>query len=65
MVSGSEVRVVCLLVSFFSARLEAALGVSDDFLPLVGDFIFAGCGLSVVIGELLVFRPLKTTTGLT
>ena len=52
MVSGSEVRVVCPTVSFFFAHLGAALGVSGDFLPLVGDFIFAGCGLSLVIGEL-------------
>ena len=52
MVSGSEVRVVCPSVSFFFARLGAALGVSGDFLLLVGDFIFAGCGLSLVIGEL-------------
>ena len=39
-------------MSFFFARLGVALGVSSDFLPLVGDFVFAGCGLSVVIGEL-------------
>ena len=52
MVNGSEVRVVCPSVSFFFARLGAALGVSGDFLPLVGDFIFASCGLSLVIGEL-------------
>ena len=52
MVSGSEVRVVCPSVSFFFARLGAALGVFDDFLPLVRDFIFAGYGLSLVIGEL-------------
>ena len=52
MVSGSKVRVVCPLVSFFFACLGAALGVSGDFLPLVGDFIFAGFGLSLVIGEL-------------
>ena len=52
MVSGSEVRVVCPSVSFFFARLGVALGVSGDFLPLVGDFIFAGCGLSLVIGKL-------------
>ena len=39
-------------MSFFFARLGAALGVSGDFLPLVGDFIFAGCSLSLVIGEL-------------
>ena len=52
MVSGSEVRAICPSVSFFFARLEATLGVSGDFLPLVGDFVFAGCGLSLVIGEL-------------
>ena len=52
MVSGSEVRVICPSVSFFFARLGAALGVSSDFLPLVGDFVFAGCSLSLVIGEL-------------
>ena len=52
MVSGSEVRVICPSVSFFFARLGVALGLSGDFLPLVGDFIFVGCGLSVVIGEL-------------
>ena len=52
MVSGSEVRVICPSVSFFFARLRVALGVSGNFLPLVGDFVFAGCGLSVVIGEL-------------
>ena len=52
MVSGSEVRAVCPSVSFFFARLGAALGVSGDFLLFVGDFIFAGCGLSLVIGEL-------------
>ena len=52
MVSGSEVRAVYTSVSFFFARLGAALGVFSNFLPLVGDFIFAGYGLSLVIGEL-------------
>ena len=52
MVSGSEVRVACPLISFFVAHSGAALGVFGDFLPLVGDFIFVGCGLSVVLGEL-------------
>ena len=52
MVSGFEVRVICPSVSFFFARLGVALGVSGDFLPLVRDFVFTGCGLSVVIGEL-------------
>ena len=52
MVSGSEVKAICPSVSFFFACLGAALGVSGDFLLFVGDFIFAGCGLSLVIGEL-------------
>ena len=52
MVSGSKVRVICPSVSFFFARLGAALDVFSDFLPLVGNFVFAGCGLSLVIGEL-------------
>ena len=52
MVSGSEVKAACPSMSFFFARLGAALGVSGDFLPLVGDFIFVGCGLSLVIEEL-------------
>ena len=51
MVSGSEVRVVYPSVSFFFARLGVALGVSDDFLPLVEDYIFA-VGSGSVIGEL-------------
>ena len=52
MVSGSEVRAACPSVSFFFACLGAALGVFSDFLPLVGDFIFVDCCLSLVIGEL-------------
>ena len=52
MISDSEVKVACPSVSFFFARLGAALGVSGDFLPLVGDFVFTGCGLSAVLGEL-------------
>ena len=52
MVSGSEVRAIFPSVSFFFARLGAALGVFGDFHPLVGDFVFVGCGLSLVIGEL-------------
>ena len=39
-------------MSFFFARLGAVLGVSGDFLLVVGDFIFVGCGLSLVTGEL-------------
>ena len=45
----------CPFVSFFFACLGPALGVSGDFLPLVRDFIFAGCGLSLVIRE---FSPI-------
>ena len=52
MVSGSEVRAIFPSVSFFFARLGVALGVFGDFLPLVEDFVFVGCGLSLVIGEL-------------
>ena len=52
MVSSSEVWVACPSVSFFFARLGAALGVSGDFFPLVGDYLFEGYGLSVVLGEL-------------
>ena len=37
---------------FFFARLGAALAVSGDFFPLIGDYLFEGCGLSVVLGEL-------------
>ena len=52
MVSSSEVWVACPSVSFLFDRLGAALGVSGDFFPLVGDYLFEGCGLSVVLGEL-------------
>ena len=52
MVSDSKVRVVCPSVSFFFAHLGAALGVSGDFLPLVGDFVFVGCGLRAALEEL-------------
>ena len=52
MVSSSEVWVACPSVSFFFDRLGAALGVSGDFFPLIGDYLFEGCGLSVVLGEL-------------
>ena len=52
MVSGSEVRVACLSISFLFARLRASLGTSCDFLLLVVDFVFEGSGLSVALGEL-------------
>ena len=52
MVSSSEVWVAFPLVSFFFAHLGAALGISGDFFPLIGDYLFEGCGLSVVLGAL-------------
>ena len=52
MVSGSEIRAICPSVSFFFAHLGAVLGVFGNFLPFVGDFIFASYDLSFVIGEL-------------
>ena len=52
MVSSSEVWVACPSVSFFFARLGVALGVSGDFFPLIGDYLFEGNGLSVVLREL-------------
>ena len=52
MVSDSEVKVACPSVSFFFTRLGVSLGVSGDFLPLVGDFVFADCGLSAALGKL-------------
>ena len=52
MVDSSEVWEACPSVSFFFAHLGAALGVSGDFFPLIGDYLFEGSGLSVVLGEL-------------
>ena len=34
------------------ACLGASLDTSCAFLPLVGNFVFKGCGLGVVLGEL-------------
>ena len=52
MVNSSEVWEACPSVSFFFARLGAALGVSGDFFTLIGDYLFEDSGLSVVLGEL-------------
>ena len=52
MVNSSKVRVMCPLVSFLFAHLGASLDTSSDFLPLIENFIFEGCGLGVVVGEL-------------
>ena len=52
MVDSSEVRVVYPSVSFLFARLRASLDTYSAFLPLIENFIFEGCGLGVVVGEL-------------
>ena len=52
MVDSSEVRVVCPSVSFLFARLGASLDTFSAFLPLIGNFVFEGYGLGVVVGEL-------------
>ena len=54
MVNSFEVRITCPSVSFFFARLGASLGTSRAFLPLVGNFVFEGSGLGVVLGELFL-----------
>ena len=54
MVSSSEVRVVVPSVSFLFACLGASLDTSHAFLPSVGNFVFEGCGLGVVLGELFL-----------
>ena len=54
MVDSSEVRVMCPSVSFLFARLGASLDTSSASLPLIGNFVFKGCGLGVVVGELFL-----------
>ena len=54
MVNSFEVRITCPSVSFFFPRLGASLGTSRAFLPLVGNFVFEGSGLGVVLGELFL-----------
>ena len=53
MVDSSEVRILCPSISFLFARLEASLGVSHSFCPLVENFVFEGSGLSLVLADLL------------
>ena len=53
MVSNSEVRIVCPLISFHFARLGASLGVSRTFFPLVENFVFVGSSLNVALADLL------------
>ena len=50
MVGSSEIRIVYPSISFLFARLGTSLGVSYDFVPLVGGFVFEGSSLSVVLG---------------
>ena len=66
MVNSSEVRVACPSVSFFFARLGASLGASYAFLPLVGNFVFEGSSLGVVLGDLfpLLCRSIDWFEGL-
>ena len=52
MVNSSKVRVMCPSVSFLFAHLGASLDTSGAFIPLIKNFIFEGCGLGVVVGEL-------------
>ena len=52
MVNSFEVRVACLSVSFFFARLGASLGASLAFFPLVENFVSEGSSLDVVLGNL-------------
>ena len=52
MVDSSKVSVMCPSVSFLFARLGASLDTFGAFIPLIKNFIFEGCGLGVVVGEL-------------
>ena len=49
MVSGSEVRIACPLISF----LLAHLGGSLEFFPYLENFVFEGNSLSVALADLL------------
>ena len=53
MVSSFEVRIACPSISFLFARFGASLGVSHNFVHLVGGFVFEGSSLSVVLADLL------------
>ncbi|KAK9985933.1 hypothetical protein SO802_030884 [Lithocarpus litseifolius] len=54
MVDSSVVREVSPSVSFVFAHLGASLDTSSAFLPLVRNFVFEGCSLRVVVGELFL-----------
>ena len=49
MISSSEVRIACPLISFLFARLGNSLGV----FPYLKNFVFKGSSLSVVLSDLL------------
>ena len=49
MVSSSEVRIACPLISFLFARLGGSLGV----FPHLENFVFKGSSLSVALADLL------------
>ena len=49
MVSSSEVRIACPLISFFFARLGVSLGV----FPYLDNFVFEGSSLSVALADLM------------
>ena len=53
MVDSSEVRRLCLSLSFFSAHLRASLGSSYSFGSLTKNFVFGGNGLSLALVDLL------------
>ena len=52
MLSSSEVGALCPLVSFLFTHLRAFLGISDNFFPLVEDFMGGGNSLSLVLTDL-------------
>ena len=49
MVSSSEVRIACPLISFFFTRVGGSLGV----FPYLDNFVFEGSSLSVALADLL------------
>ena len=66
MVSSSEVKIACPLISFLFACLRASLGVSRTSFPLVENFIFEGSSLSIVFANLfpLLYQSIDWFGGL-
>ena len=66
MVSSSEVKIACPLISFLFACLGASLGVSRTSFPLVENFIFKGSSLSIVLADLfpLLYQSINWFGGL-